>query len=31
MTLRLYYGEALARYGFGDGHPLVNEASFTTG
>jgi len=22
MTLRLYYGDALARYGFGDGHPF---------
>ena len=22
MTLRLYHGEALARYGFGDGHPF---------
>lgn len=22
MTLRVYYGQALARYGFGDGHPF---------
>jgi acetoin utilization protein AcuC len=27
----LTYGDALARYGFGAGHPVVNEASFTTG
>ncbi|MEN8260585.1 MAG: acetoin utilization protein AcuC [Pseudomonadota bacterium] len=25
MTLRVYYGSELARYGFGDGHPFGND------